>query len=51
MTPATPSTKATEAAEFAGKVALVTGAARGVGKATVALLGQPWTPSADWTSW
>ncbi|MFJ8719528.1 SDR family NAD(P)-dependent oxidoreductase [Streptomyces violaceus] len=38
MTPATLSAEAAEAAEFAGKVALVTGAARGVGKATVALL-------------
>ncbi|GAB3462569.1 SDR family NAD(P)-dependent oxidoreductase [Streptomonospora sediminis] len=35
MTPATPSA---EAAEFAGKTALVTGAARGVGKETVVLL-------------
>ncbi|MYW00528.1 SDR family oxidoreductase [Streptomyces sp. SID3343] len=34
----TSATHSTETAEFAGKVALVTGAARGVGKATVALL-------------
>lgn len=38
MTPATASAEASESAEFAGKSALVTGAARGVGKETVALL-------------
>ncbi|MER0479732.1 SDR family oxidoreductase [Streptomyces sp. Edi2] len=38
MTSATASAEASESAEFAGKTALVTGAARGVGKETVALL-------------
>lgn len=38
MTPATAYAEASESAEFAGKSALVTGAARGVGKETVALL-------------
>jgi len=34
----TPTAASAEASEFAGKTALVTGAARGVGKETVALL-------------
>ncbi|GAA5206188.1 hypothetical protein GCM10023323_16550 [Streptomyces thinghirensis] len=38
MTPAAASAGASETTEFAGKTALVTGAARGVGKETVALL-------------
>ncbi|MCG8969088.1 SDR family NAD(P)-dependent oxidoreductase [Streptomyces sp. CL12-4] len=38
MTPATASAATSESTEFAGKIALVTGAARGVGRETVALL-------------
>ncbi|MGW7079843.1 SDR family NAD(P)-dependent oxidoreductase [Streptomyces sp. NPDC054866] len=38
MTPATATAATSESTEFAGKIALVTGAARGVGRETVALL-------------